>query len=299
MSGDEPQFSHLGLEFGLTDPVVDGGEFAQHLLDRSAGVPVEVGAHPGAQVFGLADIEHLTPPIPEQVHTGAPGESVGECDLAVVGLAACGGECEEIVEVGDPEGSGALEETPQDVGGGGGVLEGAVGRGDRRAEVSGEGAEAEIARLSPEQATRQSQGVDGPIGEPSVPVRHRGGVEKAEVVPDVVPHDHRIADELKQCGDRLGDLGGAEEHGVGDPGHDGDEGGDGESGVDQRVELPPGLTAEEADGADLGDAEVGGGASRRLDVEDAERHPGERRSQVFERSLQRERHRPPPKGSRS
>ncbi len=100
--------------------------------------------------------------------------------------------------MGDADGAGAFQQAPQHVGSGGGVFQGAVDRRGGGEEVGSERAEAEVAHLGGEQAAGEAQGVESAVGEPPVSVRLCRRLEESHVVADVVPDDHRLADEFDQ-----------------------------------------------------------------------------------------------------
>jgi hypothetical protein len=101
--------------------------------------------------------------------------------------------------------------------------------------VCRQGAEAEVAGFRAEQAPRQAQGVEAAIGQAAVAVGLGGGVEVTHVVAHVVTDDHGVTDELEQDRKRLGQLGGTDQHVVGDPGEDRDRRGNRKTGIDQGV----------------------------------------------------------------
>ncbi len=255
---DEAQLGHLGLQFGGAHPMLDRRQLPQHLVGPAPVVPVEVGPHPGAQVGRLAHVEDLAGPVAEQVHPGAAGEGVGQADLAVVGGAPGGGQLQQVLQVGDAEGAGPLEEAPEHVGGGPGILQGPMVGGDRGPEVGGQRTEAQVAHLRTDEAPGQGGGVHRPVGQPPVAEPLGGGVEEGEVEAHVVADHHRLAEELEEGGQSGLDGGGLDHHGLGDAGEHGDEGGDLAVRVHQGVELTVGLAAVKAEGADLGDAAPAG-----------------------------------------
>ncbi len=106
---DHPQLGDLGVELALAHPVVDRLQLAQHGGDAAALVPVEVGADPGAQVLRLADVYHRPVPVAEEVDAGEPGEAVAEPDLAVVRGTSGGGELQQVLEHGHPDGPRPLQ----------------------------------------------------------------------------------------------------------------------------------------------------------------------------------------------
>ncbi len=85
---DEADFGDRRLQRGGTADVADALRLAQHRPDLAAVVAGEVGAHPLAQVRGLADVQHLAPAVDEQVHAGRPRERRGEPELGHLRMGA-------------------------------------------------------------------------------------------------------------------------------------------------------------------------------------------------------------------
>ena len=78
--------------------VVDVVHFAQQRTDLSAGVTGEVRANTGAQVGGLADVEHVPGAIAEGVHAGRPRERGGHPELRRLLVTTHAGQREQVVE---------------------------------------------------------------------------------------------------------------------------------------------------------------------------------------------------------
>ncbi len=192
--------------------------------------------------------------------------------------------------MGGTDGPGSFQQAPEHVGRGGGVVEGPVSRGHRRAEVGGQGGQLEVAHLGAYQAPGQGGGVGRPVGQAPIPEPLGGGIEERQVESDVVADDHRVAQELEETGQGFLDLGGLDHHGVSDPGEHGDERGYGGTRVDQRLEGAGRFAPDELHGADLGDRTIGGRASGRLEIDHTERHFRQGRPEVVEAALERDRH---------
>ena len=138
---DEADLGHSGLEGAAADPVVDAHGLGQQAADLPPVVGREVAADPRPEVARLADVEDLASPIAEQVDARGARKVGGEGQLPRLGVAGHGGEHEEVVEPGDAERPGPLEQEVEEVAGGQGVVEGAVAGLVVEAEVAGEGAE--------------------------------------------------------------------------------------------------------------------------------------------------------------
>ena len=135
---DEAQLADLGLERGRADAVVDRRELAQQLRNLAAVVRREVGAHAGAQVRRLADVEHPPVAIAEDVDAGRGGEPGGERQLRGRRMRAHRRQREEVVEPEDAVARSAFEQRVQHLGRRRRVGVGAVRRLDARAEVARE-----------------------------------------------------------------------------------------------------------------------------------------------------------------
>ena len=132
------------------------GGLAQQAADLAAGVGREVAADPGAQVGGLADVEARarwrrgTGRRP-----GARGRRSVRASLAACGWAAMRGQREQVVEGEHAERRGPLEQQVEQVGGGEGVVEGAVAGAVVEAEAVGQRAELAVGDLVADQAAGQ------------------------------------------------------------------------------------------------------------------------------------------------
>src|SRR5690606_17657720 len=83
--GDQPEFADLGLHGGLAHDRPDPRGEAHHLPDP--GPPFrggEVGAHPGAQVDALADVEGGARGVLEEVDPRGLGQPVGQVPSAAL-----------------------------------------------------------------------------------------------------------------------------------------------------------------------------------------------------------------------
>ena len=109
--------------------------------------------------------------------------------------------------------------------------------------------------------------------------------EEREIEADVVPDDHRIADEFGQRWQHRADARCRADEGIGQAGEERDLRWDGSAGVDERLERPEELAAAYLDGADFGDLIVGSVATRGLEIEHAERDIAQRNPQFVERTL--------------
>ena len=287
---DHPQLGDLGVQLALAHPVVDRLQLAQHGGDAATLVPVEVGADSGAQVLCLADVYHRPVPVAEEVDAGEPGEAVAEPDLAVVRGTPGGGELQQVLEHGHPDGPGPLQERIEDVERGGGVLECAVDRGDRGSHVSGERRQPQVGNLLSPQPAGQRRGVNRTIGRRRVSEGERCGTDEGEVEPDVVTDHHGVSDELEERGKGGLDRRRPYHHGVGDPGEDRDERRDRRPRVDERLERAEHLAPANFHRTDLGDPAIDGRPARRLQVEHAERYVEERCAEVVKAGLNGERH---------
>ena len=115
-------------------------------------------------------------------------------------MAAHRGQREQVVEARHPEARRPLEQHVQQVSGGQGVVERAVGRCVAQTEVRGEGAELEVGHLVAYQAAGQPVGVDRAVVEAGSVGAEQGGLEEADVEAHVVTDHHRAPDELEQRG---------------------------------------------------------------------------------------------------
>ena len=271
---------------GTFDPV-DGLGLAQELGHLPAVVASEVRAHARPEVGGLAHVQDAAGAVLHQVDAGPAGEAGGETQLARRRVRTDGRQGEQVVEPEHAEGAGAFEQCMEHLGGRGRVGERAVARRHRHAQMTRQRAELEVGHLVAHQPPGEPDGVDPSLFELRVPVGGEGCVEERDVEPDVVPHDHRAADELEQGWQDLVDLGCGQEHCLGDPGEDGDERGDRDARVHEGLEPPEQLAAAVLHRAHLGDRAVVGRGAGGLEVEHHEGHLGQRRAEVVEAGLPR------------
>ena len=90
----------------------------------------EVGAHPGADASGFADIERHALGIFEDVDARRIGQTIGEMSLGALGGADAGCEGLNIFKGGDAQIRDTLEEPVQHVSGGASIVKGPVGGSD-------------------------------------------------------------------------------------------------------------------------------------------------------------------------
>jgi len=149
-----------------------------------------------------------------------------------------------------------------------------------------------VAHVVAHESARETKRVGVAVGEAPVPEPDRCSIEKGQVEPNVVPHDHRITEELEERGECFLDPRRVDDHRLGDAGHDGHRWGDPGSRVDERLEPADLDTALIARGADLGDRICIWGQACGLEVEHAERHLRKGGAELLERSLSRGCHPP-------
>ena len=265
--------------------MVDRDELAQQLWDLAAVVGGEIGAHPGAQVRRLPHVEHAPVAIAEHVHAGRARQPGGEGELRGRGMRAHRRQRQEVVEAEHPVARGALEQRVQHLGGRGRVGVGAVRRLDARAEVLRQCVQSQVRDLVAHEPARERERVDTAVREPRVAVRDERGVEERAVETDVVPDDHRVARELEERRQDLGDERRGRHHVLGDAGEHRDHRRDGHARIDERLEAAEQLAAAQLERADLGDRVGVGRSAGGLEVDDDERRLRERRAQVGERLL--------------
>ena len=145
-------------------------------------------------------------------------------------------QLEQVVEIGHPHVPGALEQGMEHVGRGHRIVQGPVVGDYLAPEVGGESAQPEVAHLLSDQAAGQGRGVDEVVAERRITQLPGGCVEKREVEADVVPHHHRVAEELEKGGVDGLDRRRLHHHCLGDPGEERDRGGYREPGIDQCLE---------------------------------------------------------------
>jgi hypothetical protein len=195
-----------------------------------------------------------------------------------------GRERQEVVQLGDAQRGGLLEQQVQQVGRGQDVVEGPVRRPVGEGEPGSQRAQPAVGHVVvQQQAPGQRHGVDRWQPEPLAVQRGEGRVEERQVEAHVVADEHRPAHELEQGGQDLAHRGRRQDHRLGDAGELGDERGDGGARVDQRLEGPKALAAPELGRSHLGDGAVGRRPAGRLEVDHAERHGVERGRKVSNR----------------
>jgi hypothetical protein len=265
--------------------VLDALGLAQQRRRAPAPVGREVRPHPGAQVGGPADVEHLAAAAPEQVDAGGAGQALGQAQLGRLRVAAHRRERQQVVERGHAEAARPFEQAVEEVAGGQGVAEGPVRRRVGQAEVRGQGAQPVVGDLVVQQPAGQHAGVDRRAvqGRVAGPVE-RGGQE-GQVEPHVVADHDAAAEELQQGRqDRL-DRRSLPHHRPGDAGQERDRGRDVPARIDHGLQRSQALAAAQLDHAHLGDAAVGRGRAGGLEVEHAERDLVERCAKIVDRAL--------------
>ena len=233
---DEAHLGDRGLECAGAHLVVDRVHLAQQLAHLPAIVAREVRADPRAQVGGLAHVEHPPAPVTEEVDARGAGERGGERELGHLGVTGQLGQGQQVVEAGDAEPAGPLEQHVEQVGGGQRVVEGAVVGAVVEPQAGGKGAEPAVGHLVAHQAAGQGTGVDPGVRQPGPPRPFEGHPQEPEVEPDVVADDHGVADELEEGREHGFDPRCGHDHRLADAGQHRDLGRDGHARVDQRLE---------------------------------------------------------------
>ena len=162
------------------------------------------------------------------------------------------------------------------LGGRGRVGVGAVHRFGLGAEVRGERVQPQVRHVVAHEPAREPDRVDAAVREAADSRGDERGVEEPAVEADVVPDDHRVADELEERRQQLVDLRRGRHHRLGDAGEHRDQRRDRHARVHERVEPAEQLTAPQLQRADLGDPVEAGRAAGGLEVDDDERDLGER-----------------------
>lgn len=282
---DEAHFEDGGLQRGAAHDVAHPLGFSKHVADLATLIAGEVGTHAFTQVGGLPDIQNFIPGSGEEVDAGGAGQVVGELKLGDLRVIAELGQGDEIVEAHHTQGGGAANEQMEQVGGGEGIVEGAVAGLVIEPEAGCEGAQLDVGNLVPHQAASERASIDGTIREPGIASPLQCQVEVAEVVAHVVAYQHGAGRELDQGWQHRLDTWSLDHHRLGNAGEHGDGGRNEEPGVDHGLERTEALAATNFDGTDLSDAAVLCAAAGGLDVNDAERDVAERRTQVIKRAL--------------
>jgi len=128
-------------------------------------------------------------------------------------------------------------------------------------------------------------GVEDPERRPVVVRRRCRRLEEGDVEAGVVGDEDAVAGELEERRQNGLDARSRRDHRVGDAGEHLDERRDRLAGLDQGLELAEHVAAAHLDRAELGDRGRRGAAPRRLEVDDDERHVGQRRAEIVERAL--------------
>jgi hypothetical protein len=178
-------------------------------------------------------------------------------------------ELDQLIEALDPALHGALEEDAEDLGRDARVGQRAVSSEAGDAEGRRDRVERPAAEVGQE-TSGEAQGaerrqIQRPTGE-----RPLCGVQVPQVEGRVVRHQRRVADELEEAGQGIGESRRIGDHRVGDACQLGDEPGDRAAWVDEGRERPAQPALRDLHGADLDDAARRGCTPRRLEVDDDE-----------------------------
>ena len=244
--------------------VVDACGLAQQGADLAAVVGGEVASAPGlAEVGGLADVEHLA-----RVRRGTgtrPGERgsrVGEAQLGRLGVAGHGrAGRSRSSRPRTPKAAGPLEQEVQQVAGGEGVVEGAVGRvGGRGGSASASVPSRQLGTSSRTRRRARAHGVDERLASRGRSARSRAASRKPRSKRSCGRRSRRRRRTRAATGSTASIRGARHHHRLGDAGEDGDRGRDGPARVHERLERAEALAAAQLHGADLGDARRSAGA---------------------------------------
>ena len=271
MPGDQPALEHERLELAACRDRVDPCDRCDEILHLLALVAVEVGPHARAQVLRFADVEDLIVPVAEHVDAGGARKVVRERDLREVRPAARAARMVELAERADAEVMADVEQPLEDLAGRLGVLQGAVGWLDARAEVARERPQPHVGHLRPHEPARELRGAHRRAGQRRVLEPQEVRIEEAHVERRVVRDDHRSPRELQERRQDRRERGRAGDGAIADPGEVRDGGRDRPFRVDERLERPDALGPFEPHGADLGDGVVDRRAAGGLEVDDHER----------------------------
>ena len=234
--------------------MIDAVDHLKQRSDLSAIVGGKVRTDSGSKVGGLADVEHRSGGVSEQVHTGTAGQIVGQVQLRGLGVPVDRRKFKQIVEAEDPETRRPLQQEMQQVGRRSYVVESAVGRLVSEPEMCREGAKSAIGYFGPHESTGESARVDDPVGESGVVVCCQRTVEKAQVETYVVPDNHGVANEVEKSSKDILDAWCREHHRLRDTGEVHDLRRNSCSRVDEGLKRTGTLTTLVAGGGDLGDA---------------------------------------------
>ena len=254
---DEAHLVHGGGQWMGEFDVFDARCLAQQRTDLLPLVGGEIGADPRPEVGGLAHIEDVAGGRAEDVDTRRARQGIGEAELGGLRMAGHRGKGHEVVETGDSQAAGSLDEQVQQVAGGEHIVEGAVCGSVFEVEAFGERAQLAVGDLVAHEAAGEGHGVDRSVGQARSIVSFERGLHEAEVEAHVVPDHHGIADELEQRREHVLDARRREHHRLGDAGEHGDLRGDGAAGIDEGLEGAETFAPSIAGGADLGDAAAG------------------------------------------
>ncbi len=282
---DVAQFEHLGSENVGRGDVGDALRLSKQGPDLAAVVAAEVAAYSLTEIGGLADVQDLVVCAAEQIDARLTRQGVGHAQLGGLRVGADAGEGDQVVEPQYAEPGGTFEQEVQKVGGGQGIVEGAVRRSMIEAKARCQRAESAIRHLVADQSPGQRQGVDDGIRDLGIATPAQGGIDEGHVEPDVVADHHGVAQELDHRREYGVDRRGAHHHRFGDPGEHGDHRRDRPARVDQALQRAQALAAANLDHADLGDQVGVAIAAGGLDVEHAERDIGKRYAEIVEGTL--------------
>ncbi len=176
----------------------------------------KIRSHPLPQVLGLADVDHPTIPITHQVHAGlardafeqtAVDQGSSSPDMLSWSALADRGHDFQRIEGVNPLASSLRLQSKRHLRGDLGVDAGAVDLARRKTQRSRHPVETRSlqARQHP---GRQRQRVDRLVDHLGMPCPLKLRVEKSNVEPDVVPHQHVVADELDDLRRQFAELGG-------------------------------------------------------------------------------------------
>jgi len=268
---DEPELLERRLELRAEYAPLDPLERAERRLDgRSLSVAGEVRAQTGAEVAGLADVEHRAAAAAEEVHAGARRRARHERALRVQAARA---RCAEFEDVGQRPRAALLrepEKCDEDLGGRERIGQCAMARLPRRAE--------EVRELPKGEALAPA--VEEPAGEPDriqhgrhdpPPGQPRNlAIEEADVEARIVCDERRFAREGEEAPDRDLRPGRAAQLLVTKAGEGRDLERQRDAGVDECRELVDDLESADAGCPDLADEVAGCGETGRLEIEDDE-----------------------------
>ncbi len=272
---DQARLERERLELAVRGHASDRGDRREQVLHLLALVAVEVGLHARAQVLRLADVEHATGPVLEEVDAGGAGQRCGQRDLAEVGAAPRGTRLAQVAEREDAEVRAGVEEPGEHLAGRLGVREGAMRRLHARAEVAGQRLQPDVRHVGPHHPPGQLRRADRRALERRVLESPEVRVHEPEVERRVVRDEDRAAEELEQARQHVLDGRRPRDHRVADAGEPRDVRRDRLPRVDERAERAEPLAPAVAHGSHLRDRVGGRRAARGLQVDHDERHLGE------------------------